>query len=89
MPTAVQMLATAANCLRSALGCGHTGGQPLARLESVSEAEARRKEHMSEARRQGAETLKRHRAERGDDFYERKMRMSSEICRYIKSYIIY
>ena len=48
-------------------------GQP--RLVSVSEAEARsarRKERMSEARRQGAETLKRRRAERGNDFYERQ-----------------
>jgi len=45
-------------------------GQP--RMVSVGEAEARRKERMSEARRQGAETLKRRRAERGDDFYERQ-----------------
>jgi len=45
-------------------------GQP--RMVSVGEAESRRKEGMTEARRQGAETLKRRRAERGDDFYERQ-----------------
>ena len=45
-------------------------GQP--KLVSVGEAEARRKERASEARRQGAETLKRRMAERWDDFYERQ-----------------
>ena len=41
-------------------------------MVSVGEAEARRKERRSEARRQGAETLKRRRDERGEDFYERQ-----------------
>ena len=45
-------------------------GQP--RMVSVGEAEARMKKQMCEPRRQGVETLKRHRGEHGDDSYESK-----------------
>ena len=47
-----------------------TKGQPS--MLYVGEADARRKKRMCEARWQGAETLKGRRAERGDDFYERR-----------------
>ena len=45
-------------------------GQP--RKVSVAEAEARRQERRSQARQQAAKTLKRHRDERGDEFYTRQ-----------------
>ena len=57
------MLGTAANCLRSALGCGDTGGGSQDWYQLV-------KLTMSEASLHGAETLNRRRAERRDDFYE-------------------
>ena len=41
-------------------------------MDSVAEAEARRRERVSEARQQAAETIKRHREERGDDYCERQ-----------------
>ena len=50
-------------------------GQP--RKVSVAEAEARRRERVSEARQQAAETIKRRREERGDDYCERQ-RSSSQ-----------
>lgn len=50
-------------------------GQP--RKVSVAEAEARRRGRVSEARQQAAETIKRHREERGDDYCERQ-RSSSQ-----------
>ena len=45
-------------------------GQP--RKVSVADAEARRRERMSEARRQAAETVKRQRDQRGDDYAARQ-----------------
>jgi len=53
----------------------HGRGQP--RKVSVAEAEARRRGRVSEARQQAAETIKRHREERGDDYCERQ-RYSSQ-----------
>ena len=68
-------------------------GQP--RMVSVGEAEARRKERRSEARRQGAETLKRRGLSAGKISMSASaaagqgMRMSSEIWCYIVCYIMY
>ena len=46
------------------------GGQPL--KVSVAGAEARRQERVTEARRQAAETVKRRRERRGDDYAARQ-----------------
>ena len=50
-------------------------GQP--RNVSVADAEARRRERVSEARRQAAETVKRRRDQRGDDYPARQRSRSA------------
>ena len=50
--------------------CCYGRGQPRKVSVTVADAEARRKERMSEARRQAAETYKCSREECRDDYYE-------------------
>ena len=67
--TAGMELATAAGFMRSTFGCGVTAGDSHAGL--LAEAELQRKAAISDARRRAADTMKRRREERGEDYYRK------------------
>ena len=70
--TAGMELATAAGFMRSTFQVWmwrYSRGQP--RLVTVAEAELQRKAAISDACRRAADTMKRHREKRGEDYYRK------------------